>query len=1032
MDQMKMNALETNLTGSLATPWRALGTGFCTVAVCLGCLAPAYGGISAVTPSEGTVAPLASGGYPVGTEYTFSAHTENNATAVNYHGTLWLFCSGALHPNSIECFHYVPGGTTKWVDYTWAPLPGGETFAQLAPLVEEPLAFGADEVLWLFHTGKDGQPYYKKYNATAFAWDSSWKHVSNVASTENSYEVAPVYNPVTHRVAVYYNFDNYLWWVYSDDLGAHWAMPQPVPVGAALGAPSAVYCPYTNSVTKQPFDTLLAVRAASPTNGALCVALYHISSGYAEREFAWSIASGSRPFVMDLRTRYYAVLWKASDTGYSMINWMDKVTGRWLVPCVARDHDTIWSPSGAIDDIGTFWLFWGKKDPVQKRWVMTSISREPPAPANLVAVAVSGNQINLSWSPIGPFTRYNVKRATVSGGPYITVATNVPTTFYSDIGLSSGTAYFYVVSFSTAAGESANSAQASATTLAPPLPPSRCVANAAYAVVQLTWTASPGATSYNVKRAAADGGPYATIWTGSAGSYTDTNVINGTPYYYVISALSAGGESANSPQATATPQAVAPAAPTGLAGTFGPMQAQLSWNPSLGATSYNLKRATLSGGPYLTITNVTATSVTDTGLTNGTPYYYVVSALNPAGESPDSAPVSVTPNDLFGYWKFDETKGPSYDSGAGGNNANWTISVSWTSGILSNAVRLDGTYAYLWLPNGLVRTLNDFSIATWVKVDTNRSGSRIFDFGSGSNVDMFLTPAIAGKALQFAITTNGSTGEQQINTRSVLSTGIWHHVAVTLSGTTGLLYLDGVAVGTNTSLSLKPSNLGITTKNYFGWSQSPTGPSLQGALDDFRLYNRALSAAEVSSFAAVALPSPWAQVDIAALAATGAATLINGTWTIQGAGNIGGTADAGHFVYQTADGDCFIKARIATLEDTGPHAKVGLMIRETLAANAREAGVWVTPTNIVYTCRTTTGGATTTTSGPGWRAPCWIGLSRIGNHLIFSYSPNGVDWLSSAGTDVSMTTNTYFGVGAESGVSGVLVNATLDNVVPSP
>jgi predicted carbohydrate-binding protein with CBM5 and CBM33 domain len=87
-----------------------------------------------------------------------------------------------------------------------------------------------------------------------------------------------------------------------------------------------------------------------------------------------------------------------------------------------------------------------------------------------------------------------------------------------------------------------------------------------------------------------------------------------------------------------------PPAPTGLAGTAGNAQVSLTWNAVSGATGYNVKRATTSGGPYANVTaNTTATSFVNTGLTNGTPYYYVVTALNPSGESPISTQVSATP-----------------------------------------------------------------------------------------------------------------------------------------------------------------------------------------------------------------------------------------------------------------------------------------------------------------------------------------------------------------------------------------------------
>ncbi|RUS47873.1 hypothetical protein ELR57_08525 [Cohnella sp. AR92] len=182
-----------------------------------------------------------------------------------------------------------------------------------------------------------------------------------------------------------------------------------------------------------------------------------------------------------------------------------------------------------------------------------------------------------------------------------------------------------------------------------PAAPAGLGATAGDAQAALTWSASSGAASYNVKRATTSGGPYATVATGvNATSYSDTGLTNGTTYYYVVSAVNAAGQSANSAQASATPTApvtpTVPSAPTGLAATAGDAQATLTWSASSGATSYNVKRATTSGGPYATVaTGVTATSYADTGLTNGTTYYYVVSAANAAGESLNSAQASATP-----------------------------------------------------------------------------------------------------------------------------------------------------------------------------------------------------------------------------------------------------------------------------------------------------------------------------------------------------------------------------------------------------
>ena len=86
-----------------------------------------------------------------------------------------------------------------------------------------------------------------------------------------------------------------------------------------------------------------------------------------------------------------------------------------------------------------------------------------------------------------------------------------------------------------------------------------------------------------------------------------------------------------------------PPAPTGFTATAGDKQVALTWSASSGATSYHVKRGTVSGGPYTQVGAPTTVSYTDSGLTDGTPYFYVVTALNSAGESGNSSEVSATP-----------------------------------------------------------------------------------------------------------------------------------------------------------------------------------------------------------------------------------------------------------------------------------------------------------------------------------------------------------------------------------------------------
>ncbi len=179
-----------------------------------------------------------------------------------------------------------------------------------------------------------------------------------------------------------------------------------------------------------------------------------------------------------------------------------------------------------------------------------------------------------------------------------------------------------------------------------PAAPINLSATAGNQQASLTWTAGGGATGYNVKRGTASGGPYTTVGSPAGTTYADTSLTNGTAYYYVVTAVNATGESGNSNQATATPTAAstAPAAPLNLTATGGNQQISLAWTASTGATSYNVKRAATNGGPYTTVASPAGTSYTDTTVTNGTAYYYVVTAVSASGESANSNQASATPS----------------------------------------------------------------------------------------------------------------------------------------------------------------------------------------------------------------------------------------------------------------------------------------------------------------------------------------------------------------------------------------------------
>ena len=199
-------------------------------------------------------------------------------------------------------------------------------------------------------------------------------------------------------------------------------------------------------------------------------------------------------------------------------------------------------------------------------------------------------------------------------------------------------------------GSSSSTTPPAPAPIAPP-PPANLAATPGNAQVALTWSASTGATYYNVYSGTVAGGesltPTVTGITGT--SYTIAGLANGMTYYYVVAAANDRGTSGPSNEAPATPRVPAPtASPTDLTATAGNALVNLTWSASAGATSYNVYLGTAAGeeGSTPIATGITGTSYTDTvGLVNGTEYFYTVAAVNTGSlASGFSNEVSATPS----------------------------------------------------------------------------------------------------------------------------------------------------------------------------------------------------------------------------------------------------------------------------------------------------------------------------------------------------------------------------------------------------
>ncbi|MDD5340339.1 MAG: right-handed parallel beta-helix repeat-containing protein [Candidatus ainarchaeum sp.] len=179
------------------------------------------------------------------------------------------------------------------------------------------------------------------------------------------------------------------------------------------------------------------------------------------------------------------------------------------------------------------------------------------------------------------------------------------------------------------------------------------------------------------------------------------------------------------------------------------------------------------------------------------------------------------------------------------NGATWGSSVGYDGNGAFQFAR--GSSQYMSLPTGLLSSTKNFTISAWVYwADIGTTNwPRVFDFGTGTTVYMFLTTD-SGTYPRFAITTGGTGGEQTITASSALSPYAWHHIVVTLNNatSTGTLYIDGAVAGTNASMALTPSSLGSTNQTWIGRSQY-ADPYFNGTIDDFRIYNYTLSAGQV-------------------------------------------------------------------------------------------------------------------------------------------------------------------------------------------
>ncbi len=249
------------------------------------------------------------------------------------------------------------------------------------------------------------------------------------------------------------------------------------------------------------------------------------------------------------------------------------------------------------------------------------------APVNLVATAKSFYQIDLAWGEVGGATSYAIYRASSSDGDYDSVGVTSSEYYNDSTGLAANKEYFYMVSASSASGESVPSDVASDTTIFL-APANLLVTSESSSRIGLSWSSVDGATSYRIYRALSMVGDYNYVDSASSESYEDSVGLTAhTEYYYRVTAHNVGGESDSSESKSATTRVATPA---NLAyDVVSAIRIDLQWDSVFGATSYKISRTPSSDGR---VVEVYTTSYGSMGLSANTKYSYKVIATNVNGD----------------------------------------------------------------------------------------------------------------------------------------------------------------------------------------------------------------------------------------------------------------------------------------------------------------------------------------------------------------------------------------------------------------
>ncbi|QOV89185.1 hypothetical protein [Humisphaera borealis] len=427
----------------------------------------------------------------------------------------------------------------------------------------------------------------------------------------------------------------------------------------------------------------------------------------------------------------------------------------------------------------------------------------------------------------------------------------------------------------------------------------------------------------------------------------------------------------------------------------------LTWDAVAGAASYVVERSD-DGVTFAQVGAPAGTTYTDASLAGSQRYFYRVSASDGTGRSVPSLVISEV-NRPSAVTSFSITK----------PNATQLV-LNWRETTGETGYRIE-------------RSTDGVTFATLATVGANVPSYTDSGLSAANVYSYRVTPTSAlGDGVTSAVVSvsprlaavNPTLGAVAVGSIAINWTDIanetGYRIERSTNGTT-FASLATVAAGTTTYIDTTVASAGEYYYRVYGTTS----------------YTQSLNGGIKFAAAPSATPpaAPWTSQDIGTAYGPGTTDLTAGVYKLVSSGSdIAGTSDSFRFTSQSITGDGEIRARVDSVENTAAGAKVGVMIRQSAAANSANVFIYVTPTTIGFSYRTSAGGSTTSVPTVTGTAPRWVRLVRSGSTITGAYSSDGIAWTTIGSATVALTGSTLAGIAGTSNSTTLLNTSTVSNL----